>query len=149
MKFSGKMWLMIILKFTKKQGFNISLENTFLEKPQAPLVGGGLWLTAFLGWIDFEKWNAAFNLSLFSNPSIPQLPVSIVKTKVLLKRNITKTSCLTFQLSQVTNFLQKYFEKFTNFFLFNSFAYLLHYYIIPSGVLRTQSNNSDGVCLRK
>ena len=26
--------LMITLKFTKKQGFNLSLENTFLEKPQ-------------------------------------------------------------------------------------------------------------------
>ena len=26
--------LMIILKFTKKQGFNLSPENTFLEKPQ-------------------------------------------------------------------------------------------------------------------
>ena len=25
--------LMITLKFTKKQGFNLSLENTFLEKP--------------------------------------------------------------------------------------------------------------------
>ena len=26
--------LLITLKFTKKQGFNLSLENTFLEKPQ-------------------------------------------------------------------------------------------------------------------
>ena len=33
-KFSGKMWLMIILKFTKEQGFTLSLENTVLEKPQ-------------------------------------------------------------------------------------------------------------------
>ena len=32
-KFSGKMWLMIILKFTKEQGFTLSLENTVLEKP--------------------------------------------------------------------------------------------------------------------
>ena len=34
MKFSGKMWLMIILKVTKNQGLTLSLENTFLEKPQ-------------------------------------------------------------------------------------------------------------------
>ena len=34
MKFSGKMWLMIILKITKKQSYTLSLENTFLEKLQ-------------------------------------------------------------------------------------------------------------------
>ena len=34
MRFSGKMSFMIILKFTKNQGFHISLEDTFLEKPQ-------------------------------------------------------------------------------------------------------------------
>ena len=34
MKFSGKMWLMIILKVSKFQGFRISLEDTFFEKPQ-------------------------------------------------------------------------------------------------------------------
>ena len=34
MKFSGKMWLMIILKVTKNQGFTLSLEDTFLKKPQ-------------------------------------------------------------------------------------------------------------------
>ena len=30
MKFSGKMYLMIILKIQKKQGFSLSLENTVL-----------------------------------------------------------------------------------------------------------------------
>ena len=34
MNFSGKMWLMIILKITQKQGFTLSVESTFLEKPQ-------------------------------------------------------------------------------------------------------------------
>ena len=38
MKFSGIMLLMIISKITKKQGFSLSLENAFLEKPQ----GGGV-----------------------------------------------------------------------------------------------------------
>ena len=33
-KFSGKMWFLIILKFTKKHGLALSLENIFLEKPQ-------------------------------------------------------------------------------------------------------------------
>ena len=28
------MWLMMILKVTKKQGFTLYLENIFLEKPQ-------------------------------------------------------------------------------------------------------------------
>ena len=37
MKFSGKMWLMIILKVTKNQGFTLPLEDIFFEKPQ----GGG------------------------------------------------------------------------------------------------------------
>ena len=32
---------MIILKVTKKQGFTLSLENTFLEKPQEGWGGGG------------------------------------------------------------------------------------------------------------
>ena len=42
MKFSEKMCLKIILKVTKNQGFTLSLEDTFFEKPQ---VGGGVKLT--------------------------------------------------------------------------------------------------------
>ena len=37
MKFSGKMWLMIILRVTKNQGFTLSLKDTFFEKPQGGL----------------------------------------------------------------------------------------------------------------
>ena len=33
-KSSGKMWFMVILKVTKKQGFILSLQDIFLEKPQ-------------------------------------------------------------------------------------------------------------------
>ena len=33
MKFSGKMWPIIILKLTKNQGFTLSLEDTFLPPP--------------------------------------------------------------------------------------------------------------------
>ena len=41
MKFSGNMWLMIVLKVTRKQGFTISLEDTFFEKSQGRGGGGG------------------------------------------------------------------------------------------------------------
>ena len=34
MKFWGKMWLIIVLKVTKKQVFTLSLKDTFLEKPK-------------------------------------------------------------------------------------------------------------------
>ena len=34
MKFSGKMCVKIILKVTKNEGFTLSLEDTFFEKPQ-------------------------------------------------------------------------------------------------------------------
>ena len=34
MKFPGKMWLTLILNVTQKTGFTLSLEYTFLEKPQ-------------------------------------------------------------------------------------------------------------------
>ena len=61
MKFSGKMWLMIILKFTKNEGFTVSLEDTFCEKPQ----GGWNWSsshfvvkkTLFLGNCFVEKFS--------------------------------------------------------------------------------------------
>ena len=38
MKFWGKMWLIIISKVTKNQGFNLSLEGSFFQK--AAGVGG-------------------------------------------------------------------------------------------------------------
>ena len=37
MKFLGKMFLKIILKVTKKQGFTLSLEDTVFEKLQGGL----------------------------------------------------------------------------------------------------------------
>ena len=46
MKFLEKMRLMIRLKVTKNQGFTLSLENKFLQKPQ----GASKWpLPALLG----------------------------------------------------------------------------------------------------
>ena len=40
MKFSGKMWLVIILKFSKKQGLTLSLEDTFFgETTGGPFKG--------------------------------------------------------------------------------------------------------------
>ena len=49
MKFSGKMRLMIILKVTKSQGFTLSLEDTFFEKPQDGGEGGQTDPLAVLG----------------------------------------------------------------------------------------------------
>ena len=141
-------FLMIILKFTKKQVFNLSLKNTFLEKPQED------WPSAFLWLMDFETWNAAFVLLLFSGPSIHRVPASIVKEirklSILLK-NFIKTKYYQNELPDFSTFpSNKLLEKiFCQFFLFISFAYLLHYYIIPSGVFRTQSNSYDGAFLRK
>ena len=43
MKFSGKMWPIIILKITKNQGFTLSLEDTFFEEPR----GESNWLPPF------------------------------------------------------------------------------------------------------
>ena len=43
MKFSGKMWLMVILKLTRNQGVALLLEETEMEKPQV----GGVKLTIF------------------------------------------------------------------------------------------------------
>ena len=47
MKFSGRMWLMIMLKVTKNQGFTLPLESTVLEKS----------LSAFWGLPIFAKFN--------------------------------------------------------------------------------------------
>ena len=41
MKFSEKMYFKIILKVTKNQGFTLSLEDTFFEKPLGGREGGG------------------------------------------------------------------------------------------------------------
>ena len=41
MKFSGKMWLVIVLKVTKKQGFTFSLEYTLIFGETAKW--GGEW----------------------------------------------------------------------------------------------------------
>ena len=41
MTFSGNMWLMIILKVTKNQGFILSLEDAVFKKPQAVVRGAG------------------------------------------------------------------------------------------------------------
>ena len=45
MKYPGKMWLLIILKVTKNQGFTLSAEDTFFEKAQRG--GGGVNPTVF------------------------------------------------------------------------------------------------------
>ena len=57
MKFSGKMCFKIILKVTKNQGFTLSLEDTFFEKPQDGQVDPSLNPPAVLGL----KQNRTYN----------------------------------------------------------------------------------------
>ena len=47
MKISENMWLMIILKVQKSQGFTLSLKDTFFEKPQGGL-NCSLWVVSGL-----------------------------------------------------------------------------------------------------
>ena len=70
MKFSKKICLMIILKVTKNQGFTLSLEDTFFEKPQG---GGGQ----------------------FDPPAVSGLKIKTAKTPSLRKRtsNVFLISC--------------------------------------------------------
>ena len=53
MKFSGKMWLMIILKLTKNQGFTLSLEGTYFKKSQ----GGGSSVLGLKYRCNQDFWN--------------------------------------------------------------------------------------------
>ena len=39
-EFQGKLWLMIILKVTKNQGFTLSLEDSFMENQSGGREGG-------------------------------------------------------------------------------------------------------------
>ena len=56
MKFLGKMYLMIILNVTQNKGFNSSLQNTVLGKPQ----GGGINLTT-PNLLRVKRWALSFS----------------------------------------------------------------------------------------
>ena len=55
MKFSEKMWLRIILKVAKNQGFALSLEDTFFEKSQIDPPGVLGLILSFTYWFLVEK----------------------------------------------------------------------------------------------
>ena len=57
MKFSGKIWLMIILKVAKNQGFILSLEDTFFKKPQ----DGSNWTPSLFSVNQKSKFNPRKN----------------------------------------------------------------------------------------
>ena len=59
MKFSGKMCPKITLKVTKNEGFTLSLEDIFFEKPQ----GSQIDPPAVLGLK--AKWNKLYEKSFF------------------------------------------------------------------------------------
>ena len=48
-KYSGKIWLMIILEVTKIQGFTLSLDDAFLERPQLAVLGLKGWELKLVG----------------------------------------------------------------------------------------------------
>ena len=52
MKFSGKLWIMTILKSKKVERLNLSLEDTFLEKPH----GRGIQLDPASSFLSVERW---------------------------------------------------------------------------------------------
>ena len=73
MEFSGKMRLIIILKVTKNLAFNLSLENTFYEKPQgrqehSPLAVFLINIERFYPSISLDFLNKAIK---FRSPIIP------------------------------------------------------------------------------
>ena len=60
MKFPGKMWVMIVLKVTKYQALNLSLEDTFSEKPLTEEVWEGR--GGVLTYDTFSPWKNYFNI---------------------------------------------------------------------------------------
>ena len=72
MKFSGKICFKIVLKVTKYQSFNLSLEHTFFEKPQ-----GG----------------SQIDLPPFPSPAVLGLkehPIKIISSKKMKMNLLTK-----------------------------------------------------------
>ena len=92
MKFSGKMWLMIILNVTKNQGLDLSLEDKFTEKPQK----GSNWPPAFLGLSilyymhTHERQMSAFELTLYNeNSNKCQKLFDKTEVKIYLKTDLS------------------------------------------------------------
>ena len=67
-KLSEKMWLMIILKVAKIQGFNISLRNTFLKKPQGAQIEPPIFLRLSYYMLLFENFSKYTNKLFDKSP---------------------------------------------------------------------------------
>ena len=116
MRFSGKMSFMIILKFTKNQGFHLSLEDTFLEKPQ-----GNIKLTpSFLRLIIREIFeNLLQTVTFCKYAALPQVLFCHILTLIIMR--CQKGSLYQFFLCNLykrTNYPQKLsdfqFEPFSH-----------------------------------
>ena len=83
MKYSGNIYLKIILRVTKNQGFTLSLEEKFFEKPQ-----GGVKLTpsAVLG-LSHQQLRNREVASVYSLPYLMQN--TKVELEVLLKNTVS------------------------------------------------------------
>ena len=88
MKFSGKMWLIIILNVTKKQGFTVSIKRIFLEKQQ----GVSNWrYPAFLGL----NWSFQILLKFLSFLFLLKVGLFLPQ-KALLNNKVIDLFCLVF-----------------------------------------------------
>ena len=87
MKFSGKMWLIIILKITKNQGFTLSLEDAFFIKSQERM-GGWVKLTPSSRFRVKMKF-----ISGVTSPSWPGKSVNPNFRQYQSRRNSNKFNC--------------------------------------------------------
>ena len=67
MNFSGKMWLTTVLKFTKKQGFTLFLEDSLFKKPQAGEGGGSNGLSSLLSFKKVGNYQQTFYVMTKNN----------------------------------------------------------------------------------
>ena len=87
MKFSGRMCPKIILKVTKSQGFTLSSEDTFSEKPQ----GGRVTLTPPLPPSRFrvKRYFNEFFTNAVPNLSIPEFTSNLDQSGIVLSARPT------------------------------------------------------------
>ena len=117
MKFSGNVWLMIILKDTKNQGFTLSLEDTFFKKSQ----GGQIYSSpAVLGLRTFSRrtvfdsvsWRISLSTALMNNNGTS---FEIVRVMFLIRSQKLKYCLKHFDRFYPWNILQITFEILENF----------------------------------
>ena len=99
MKFSGKIWITIILKVIKNQGFPLFLEDTFSGKPQRcgqidPILPRRLKVKKVFGCQELRRCRSSLS-QVFCKPAVlKNYPKSQVRHATLLKRCYNKICIL-------------------------------------------------------